>query len=123
MIDFAGWHMPVQYQSALKEHLAVRSSVGLFDVSHMGELEISGQGALEAVQHVTCTDLDRIEDGQAQYSAFLTRDGTFVDDIVIRIGRVGDGSEIDLRSVSRVGRGDLGANATRIRAFVERFPG
>ncbi len=83
MVDFAGWHMPVQYQGALKEHQAVRSAAGLFDVSHMGEIEIVGPDAASAVQRLTCNDLSRIEDGQAQYSALLTEQGTFVDDIVI----------------------------------------
>ncbi len=83
MVDFAGWHMPVQYQGALKEHLAVRQHVGLFDVSHMGEIEVTGPDALRAVQHLTCNNLNRISDGQAQYSAFLTPQGTFVDDIVV----------------------------------------
>lgn len=87
MVDFAGWHMPVQYKSTLKEHLAVRSSVGLFDVSHMGQIEVTGPNALEAVQHVTCNDLSRIQDGQAQYTAFLTESGTFIDDVVVyRLG-------------------------------------
>ncbi len=83
MVEFAGWHMPVQYESALREHLSVRSAVGLFDVSHMGELEVTGPQALAEVQKVTCNDLERISDGQAQYSAFLTPKGTFVDDIVV----------------------------------------
>ena len=83
MVDFAGWHMPVQYQGPLKEHLAVRQRAGLFDVSHMGEIEVTGPDALQAVQGITCNNLDRISDGQAQYSAFLTPQGTFVDDIVV----------------------------------------
>lgn len=83
MIEFAGWEMPVQYESALKEHLAVRQSVGLFDVSHMGQLEVRGRKALATVQKVTCNDAGRVADGQTQYSAFLYPDGTFVDDIVV----------------------------------------
>ncbi|HSR50100.1 MAG TPA: glycine cleavage system aminomethyltransferase GcvT [Acidobacteriota bacterium] len=84
MVDFAGWSMPVQYKAgALKEHKAVRQSVGLFDVSHMGEIEITGPQALQAAQRLTCNDLSKAEDGQAQYSAFLTPEGTFVDDIVV----------------------------------------
>ena len=83
MVDFAGWEMPVQYAGTLKEHLAVRTAAGLFDVSHMGQIEIRGSDALEFTQHMTCNDASRLEDGQAQYSALLYPDGTFVDDVVI----------------------------------------
>lgn len=83
MIDFAGWEMPVQYESVVAEHKAVRSGVGVFDVSHMGQIEILGKDALSFVQRVTCNDVSKIKDGQAQYSAFLTPQGTFVDDIVV----------------------------------------
>ncbi len=83
MIDFAGWEMPVQYASALEEHHAVRRAVGVFDVSHMGRVEFRGPDALAFVQHITCNDVARLADGQAQYSAFLTEAGTFVDDIVV----------------------------------------
>ena len=83
MVDFAGWEMPVQYAGALKEHLAVRTAAGLFDVSHMGQIEIRGPDALEFTQHMTCNDLSRLDEGQAQYSALLYPEGTFVDDIVI----------------------------------------
>lgn len=83
MVEFAGWDMPVQYESALKEHLAVRQAAGLFDVSHMGQLEMIGTDALQMIQKVTCNDAARLADGQAQYSAFLYPEGTFVDDIVV----------------------------------------
>jgi aminomethyltransferase len=83
MVEFAGWQMPVQYQGALKEHLAVRKSVGVFDVSHMGELEIKGPDAFALIQRITCNDASKMIDGQAQYSAFLYPQGTFVDDIVV----------------------------------------
>ena len=83
MVEFGGWHMPVQYESALQEHLAVRSSVGIFDVSHMGQIEVSGKDALKLVQKITCNDVERLADGQAQYSALLYSNGTFVDDIVL----------------------------------------
>ena len=83
MVDFAGWDMPVQYDGALKEHLAVRTAAGVFDVSHMGELEITGRDALALVQKVTCNDASTLSDGQAQYSAFLYPKGTFVDDVVV----------------------------------------
>ncbi|HUV12304.1 MAG TPA: glycine cleavage system aminomethyltransferase GcvT, partial [Acidobacteriota bacterium] len=83
MVDFAGWELPVQYGSAIAEHRAVRENVGVFDVSHMGQLEFIGPDALALAQKVTCNDVERLSDGQAQYSAFLTAEGTFVDDIVV----------------------------------------
>ena len=83
MVDFAGWEMPVHYGSTLREHLAVRESVGMFDVSHMGEIEILGKDALPMAQKVTSNDVSRLKDGQAQYSAVLYPEGTFVDDIVL----------------------------------------
>jgi aminomethyltransferase len=83
MVDFAGWEMPVHYGSTLREHLAVRETVGIFDVSHMGEIEILGKDALSLAQKITSNDVSRLKDGQAQYSAFLYPEGTFVDDIVL----------------------------------------
>jgi aminomethyltransferase len=83
MIDFGGWEMPVEYSGILDEHLAVRTRVGLFDVSHMGEIEIRGPQALELVQHVTPNDASRLADGQAQYSALLYPTGGFVDDVLV----------------------------------------
>jgi aminomethyltransferase len=87
MVDFGGWDMPVEYPAdgggVIAEHMAVRSGVGLFDVSHMGEIWFRGAGALAAVQHVTMNDASRLKDGQAQYSALLTQDGCFVDDVLV----------------------------------------
>jgi aminomethyltransferase len=83
LVDFAGWELPVQYRSALEEHHAVRTRVGVFDVSHMGQIEITGPNAFDFAQKVTCNDIGKIVDGRAQYSAFLTPKGTFVDDIVV----------------------------------------
>lgn len=91
MVDFGGWDMPVEYPGngggLIAEHLAVRTGVGLFDVSHMGEIQFRGPGSLAAVQHITMNDASRLKDGQAQYSALLTPEGTFVDDILVhRLG-------------------------------------
>lgn len=91
MVDFGGWDMPVEYPGngggLIAEHLAVRNSVGLFDVSHMGEIQFRGPGSLAAVQQITMNDASRLKDGQAHYSAFLTPQGTFVDDILVhRLG-------------------------------------
>jgi aminomethyltransferase len=83
MVDFGGWDMPVEYSGLMGEHLAVRTGVGLFDVSHMGEIQFRGPGALAAVQHITMNDASRLKDGQAQYSALLTPEGTYVDDILV----------------------------------------
>ena len=83
MVDFGGWDMPVEYKGVLDEHRAVRERAGLFDVSHMGEIEISGPDALKLVQHVTTNDASKLEQGQAQYSALLYGHGGFVDDILV----------------------------------------
>jgi aminomethyltransferase len=83
MVAFAGWEMPVQYTGPLPEHMAVRTQAGIFDVSHMGELEIRGANAQESVQKLTCNDIRSLAVGQCQYSALTTPKGTFVDDIVI----------------------------------------
>jgi aminomethyltransferase len=87
MVDFGGWDMPVEYPGPggglIAEHLAVRTGVGLFDVSHMGEIQFRGPGALAAVQHITMNDASRLKDGQAHYSALLTPQGAFVDDILV----------------------------------------
>jgi aminomethyltransferase len=82
MVEFGGWDMPVEYSGIVDEHQAVRTRAGLFDVSHMGEIEIAGRDALKAVQHVTTNDASRLSIGQAQYSALSTADGTFVDDVL-----------------------------------------
>ncbi|MFL5321854.1 MAG: glycine cleavage system aminomethyltransferase GcvT, partial [Myxococcaceae bacterium] len=82
MVDFAGWEMPVQYSSVVAEHETVRKAVGLFDVSHMGEIEFRGKGALEAANALITNDLARISDGQAVYAGLLNEKGGFVDDIV-----------------------------------------
>lgn len=81
--EFAGWLMPLQYTGAIEEHLTVRTAAGLFDVSHMGRLEIRGRDALALIQKVTCNDAARLRDHQVQYSALTTERGTFVDDLTI----------------------------------------
>jgi aminomethyltransferase len=91
MVDFGGWDMPVEYPcpggGLIAEHMAVRTGVGLFDVSHMGESQFRGPGALAAVQHITMNDAARLQDRQAHYSALLKPNGTFVDDILVhRLG-------------------------------------
>ncbi len=83
MVDFGGWDMPVEYSGILAEHMATRTAAGLFDVSHMGEIEVHGDQALNLVQHVTCNDASKLEIGQAQYSGLMTEQGTFVDDLLV----------------------------------------
>ncbi len=91
MVDFGGWDMPVEYPGngggLIAEHMAIRTGVGLFDVSHMGEIQFRGPGALAAIQHITMNDASKLKDGQAHYSALLTPSGAFVDDILVhRLG-------------------------------------
>jgi aminomethyltransferase len=90
MVDFNGWDMPVEYPAAggiIAEHNAVRTGVGIFDVSHMGDIRLQGSEALAAVQHISMNDASRLAVGQAQYSALLYPQGTFVDDVVVhRLG-------------------------------------
>jgi aminomethyltransferase len=83
MVDFGGWELPVQFGGILEEHAAVRERVGIFDVSHMGELTVRGAGALELLQRATCNDVSKLEDGRAQYNGLLYPTGGFVDDILI----------------------------------------
>ncbi len=83
MVDFGGWDMPVEYGGLTKEHMAVRTGVGLFDVSHMGDIQLRGPGSLAAVQRLLMNDASKLQVGQAHYSAMLYEDGTFVDDVVL----------------------------------------
>lgn len=82
MVEFAGWDMPVQYKGVIDEHLAVRSRAGLFDVSHMGEIEVRGAGALEFCQCLTANDLSRMKLFQAQYNLLLNEHGGVIDDVI-----------------------------------------
>ncbi len=83
MIEFFGWEMPVEYSGIIDEHLAVRTRAGLFDVSHMGEIIVRGRDALAFVQHLTPNDASRLGVDQAQYTALMTPQGTFVDDMLV----------------------------------------
>ncbi len=83
MREFAGWSMPVEYSGIVSEHEAVRSAAGVFDVGHMGEIEVEGPEAERFLQFMTTNDVSRIEDGQAQYSVLATPAGTVVDDLLI----------------------------------------
>jgi aminomethyltransferase len=83
MVPFAGWEMPVQYSGVIAEHAAVRSAAGLFDVSHMGEIELKGPEAEKALAYMTVNDVTKLTDGKAQYSAISNEQGGLVDDIII----------------------------------------
>ncbi len=83
MVPFGGWEMPIEYGGLVSEHMAVRTAVGLFDVSHMGEIEVAGADALAAVQRICCNDASKLEVGQAQYSGLTTPRGTLIDDVLV----------------------------------------
>lgn len=92
MVEFNGWEMPVEYPCSggiVAEHNVVRTGVGIFDVSHMGDIRLAGPEALAAVQHISMNDAARLAVGQAQYSALLYPQGTFVDDVIVH--RLGEG--------------------------------
>src|SRR5919198_2757765 len=82
MVSFAGWEMPVQYEGVIPEHIAVRTDCGVFDVSHMGEIEVEGPRARELLQGLLANDLDRIEPGRAQYTLMTNERGGVVDDLI-----------------------------------------
>lgn len=83
LVEFAGWEMPVQYDGVIQEHQAVRSAVGIFDVSHMGEVRIKGAGSMQLLDYLTCNDVSKVQSGQAQYSALLNESGGVIDDLII----------------------------------------
>jgi aminomethyltransferase len=83
MVDFGGWDMPVQYSGLIEEHMAVRNGVGVFDVSHMGDIQLRGPNSLAAVQKLLMNDASKLQVGQAHYSAMLYPNGTFVDDVIL----------------------------------------
>jgi aminomethyltransferase len=83
MVPFAGWEMPVQYEGVIPEHKAVRSDAGVFDVSHMGELEIEGPTARDLLQATLSNDVDKLEPGEAQYTLVTNESGGIVDDVIL----------------------------------------
>ena len=107
-VSFAGWEMPIKYTSIIEEHLAVRTSAGIFDVSHMGELVVSGPQAHGYLQTRLSNDLDRLEPGQAQYTLLTNENGGIVDDLIAY--RTGEGSYL------------LVVNAVNIDADLEALP-
>lgn len=83
MVDFGGWHMPVQYSGLSQEHLAVRTKAGLFDVSHMGEVTVEGEGAENFLNHLVTNNVSKLVDGQAQYALMCYENGGVVDDLLV----------------------------------------
>jgi glycine cleavage system T protein (aminomethyltransferase) len=90
MVPFGGWEMPVEYKGLISEHMAVRTAAGLFDVSHMGEFEVKGEGAQAFLQRVTSNNVARLVDGQSQYSALPMPNGAPVDDVIVSRRAKGD---------------------------------
>jgi aminomethyltransferase len=113
--EFGGWEMPLQYSGILEEHRAVRRAAGLFDVSHMGEIAVSGRGSEGLLQRLTMNDVQVLADGAAQYSALLTPKGTVVDDLIVyRLARHdyllivnAANTRKDLRWIEEHARGDV----------------
>ena len=125
MVDFGGWDMPVQYRGLIEEHMAVRERVGVFDVSHMGDIQLRGPNSLAAVQKLLMNDASKLQTGQAHYSAMLTPEGTFVDDVVLH--KLGDNDwlivinagtrEKDVQWVRRVIGGMSGVHITDVSDY------
>jgi aminomethyltransferase len=90
LVDFAGWEMPVLYTGVIDEHMAVRGSAGLFDVSHMGEASVRGPQALDYLQKLTCNNVERLKPGRAHYTALTLPNGAFVDDLLVYMLGEGD---------------------------------
>jgi aminomethyltransferase len=83
LVEFAGWQMPVQYSGHIQEHMAVREAAGLFDVSHMGEIEVRGPDALALVQRISTNDASKLQDNQVQYSTMTNEAGGVIDDLLV----------------------------------------
>src|SRR5579864_9534672 len=83
MVPFAGWEMPVQYEGVIPEHKAVRADCGVFDVSHMGELDVEGMRAADLLQSLLSNDLSKLEVGDAQYTLLTNERGGIIDDLIV----------------------------------------
>lgn len=116
MVPFAGWEMPVQYESIKSEHHAVRSSCGVFDVSHMGEFVFNGQAAIDLLQYATTNDISRLDVGSCHYSFFLNKDrGTVDDAMVYRRGTV--------EYLVVVNAGNIAKDWAHVQSLSDYFPG
>ena len=113
MVPFGGWDMPVQYSGIIEEHRAVRTRAGLFDVSHMGEVELAGPGAVPLIQRLVTNDLGRVAIGQAMYTPLCTPEGGIIDDLLVyRLG--------DARLMAVVNAANTDADLAWIRGHLER---
>src|SRR2546423_5522702 len=83
MVPFAGWDMPVQYEGVISEHRAVRTDAGVFDVSHMGEIEVEGPTARDLLQSILSNDIDKLQPGDAQYTLLTNENGGVIDDLIV----------------------------------------
>jgi aminomethyltransferase len=102
MVPFAGWEMPVQYSGIIREHQAVRSSAGLFDLGHMGQVDVRGPGALDYLQSITTNDVSALGPGDAQYSLLPNERGGVIDDIIVYRRPDGDGYMVVVNASNRV---------------------
>ena len=116
MVPFAGWEMPVQYEGVIPEHRAVRTAAGVFDVSHMGEIEVEGPRAHEFLQSLLSNDLDRIAPGEAQYTLLTNERGGIVDDLIAyRLGQSGTSSSSTRRTATPTSTGSRSARSAAAR--------
>src|SRR5258705_2120319 len=116
MVDFGGWDMPVDCCGLVAEHMAVRTAVGLFDVSHMGDIQLRGPGSLAAVQRLSMNDASKLAVGQAHYSAMLYPNGTFVDDVIVH--KLSDNDYLIV-----INAGTRGKDVQWVRQTVGSMPG
>ena len=119
LIDFGGWEMPVQYTSIVEEHLAVRNAAGIFDISHMGEVTVSGAGAADFLNHALTNDIRKLASGQGQYTLMCNERGGVIDDLYAY--RLSDGVYLLIINASRVeaGRGVVAGAGRKISATSE----
>ena len=100
MVDFAGWHMPVQYTSIIEEHNTVRNSVGIFDVSHMGEIIVEGKDSLNFLNKIVPQDITKLTDGKAVYCQLTNENGGLIDDLIIY--KIQDSKYLIIANASRI---------------------
>src|ERR1700709_1089633 len=125
MVDFGGWDMPVQYSGLIEEHMTVRERVGVFDVSHMGDIQLRGPNSLAAAQKLLMNDASKLQTGPAHYSAMVYENGTFVDDVILhKLGEndylivINAGTrEKDVQWVRSVLRGMSGVHVTDVSDY------
>jgi len=115
MVDFGGWHMPVQYSGLSQEHQAVRTKAGLFDVSHMGEVTVEGEGAEDFLNHLVTNNVSKLVDGQAQYTVMCYESGGVVDDLIVY-------KRANAKYLLCINAGNIDKDWEWIRKLAEKFP-